>query len=589
MHNSFTRLLIIGIALLAGALRLGASIEGAGLADNAISADQTTAFIIKVQDTNSTPRFNLPEVEGVTYGEVSQSTSNQIRIINGRRTESLTVTYQIPVRVSLPGVYNFPQWTVELDGKRYTITQQQLNVSQSPYFLRIANDEPIYVGQTAILSVELFVLEESVESIRQVGLPGLESDSFLMGVVNDEASQQTRRYQGKNYLVVSWEHSLTALRSGEQELEYSVPLAIYSARRGSSFNDSFFRNNSIFDRFNTEQRTVYSGPLKLTVEQLPAPQPESFTGAVGQFTVSTRLNATERTVGEPFSLFAEVTGKGNFERIEAPEFPSSPAFRTYPPKSEVETVDTYNVEGLKRFEILLDPLSAEATEIPGISFTYFDPQKEEYITIETDPLPIKINPAPENTRFRQPIIASNQPDQPLPELSNEPALLDIKKTPGKWVSAVAPSLKQPVVLATQAAPLLALSFIFFIRKRQLRLVEDTGYARLKKASRETREALSRADSAAQANDTEAFYSAAESALKHSLAKLSSSSSESLVASEVTAILQQHGAPADLCERVSEICNEAEQVKFAGGMAAASDLKARAASIKSIIQEVEALR
>ena len=574
--------------LLASVLPLHANISGAGLAKNSISADEATAFVITVQDSKSTPIFNLPEVQGISYGDVSQSTSNQIRIINGKRSESLTVTYQIPIRVSQTGVYNFPQWTVQLDGRNYNITPQRLTVSQSPYFLQIANKEPIYVGQTAILELELFVKEDKVDSIRSVGTPGMESDAFLLGLVNNEASQHTRAYRGENYLVVSWEHSITALKSGEQDLEYSVPIAVYSGRRNSAFDDPFFRN-SLLDRFNTEQRTIYSGPLKLEVKPLPAPQPESFTGAVGQFTVSTRLNATERTVGEPFSLFAEIAGKGNFERIEAPEIPSSPAFRTYPPKAEVETVDTYGMEGLKRFEILLDPLSEEATEIPGIAFSYFDPQKEEYVTIETEPLPIKINPAPENTRFRQPIISSIQPDQPLPELSNQPALLDIKKTPGKWVSAVAPSFKQPAVLATQAAPLLALCMLFIIRKRQLRLVEDTGYARLKKASRETREAISRADAAAQTNDTEAFYGAAESALKHSLAKLSSSPCESLVASEVTAILGQRGASSALCERVTEFCDEAEQVKFAGGIAAVSDLKTRAADIKSIIQEVEGLR
>ena len=67
-----------------------------------------------------------------------------------------------------------------------------------------------------------------------------------------------------------------------------------------------------------------SNVVKIEVEPLPAGQPETFKGAVGDFSFNARLNNTTTKSNEPLTLNVDISGSGNIKLLDMPEvnFPS---------------------------------------------------------------------------------------------------------------------------------------------------------------------------------------------------------------------------------------------------------------------------
>ena len=72
---------------------------------------------------------------------------------------------------------------------------------------------------------------------------------------------------------------------------------------------------------------------------LPLPEegrPHDFNGAVGQFTVTARLEPAEVPAGEAAMLHVEVSGTSNIKAAPPPKLPDWPGVRVYPPSEEAE-------------------------------------------------------------------------------------------------------------------------------------------------------------------------------------------------------------------------------------------------------------
>ena len=134
---------------------------------------------------------------------------------------------------------------------------------------------------------------------------------------------------------------------------------------------------------------IKSEPVALEVRPLPKNAPPSFSGAIGNFTMATDANPKTVSVGDPITVTTTISGRGNFDRVNAPLLEDERGWHKYPPSSKFKQDDEVGLSGTKSFEMVLSP-NEKKQGLPLLAFSYFDPVKEQYVTLHSEPIPINV-------------------------------------------------------------------------------------------------------------------------------------------------------------------------------------------------------
>lgn len=135
------------------------------------------------------------------------------------------------------------------------------------------------------------------------------------------------------------------------------------------------RNTSFGVRWVETPFTVAANPLRMNILPLPPERPDGFSGAVGQFSFETELSASEAAVGDLITLRMRIQGEGFLDAIDLPQVKAAPFFSVYEP----ETISGTPSRALV-YEQTLVPRSDKATTVPALTFRYFDPVREAYVS-----------------------------------------------------------------------------------------------------------------------------------------------------------------------------------------------------------------
>ena len=154
------------------------------------------------------------------------------------------------------------------------------------------------------------------------------------------------------------------------------------------FSDPFFANP--FSQFGERREVeIKSDPVALEVKPLPTGAPPGFSGAIGNFTMTTDAKPKSVQVGDPITVTSTITGRGNFDRVGAPVIEDERGWHKYPPSSKFAKDDEVGISGTKTFETVLSP-NEKKQSLPVMEFAYFDPVKEQYATLRSDPIAINV-------------------------------------------------------------------------------------------------------------------------------------------------------------------------------------------------------
>lgn len=155
-------------------------------------------------------------------------------------------------------------------------------------------------------------------------------------------------------------------------------------RSSGSIFDSFFGEEYV-----TVKKRVSTRAVTVKVSPLPAGAPASFSGGVGNYSISARLSKDSLKVHDAASLIVTVSGKGNVSLIEAPKLSFPPDFETYDVKTTQNT-DKSGTTGSKTFEYPFIPRSYGDFTLPPLKYSYYDVNSKKYATVSTDSLRIKV-------------------------------------------------------------------------------------------------------------------------------------------------------------------------------------------------------
>lgn len=305
-----------------------------------------------------------------------------------------------------------------------------------------------------------------------------------------EPQQSIESINGRTYQTLIFKTALAAARSGKFEIgpveaKTIVQVPRRSGARSRSPFDLFGMNDPFSDPFvidpfagMAEQREVEikSQPAVLEVKPLPANAPPSFSGAVGVFGLTTEVKPKTAQVGDPLTVTVNISGRGNFDRVTAPALESERGWHTYPPSSNFKPDDDVGISGTKSFEMVLTPNESKKA-VPPLVFSYFDPLKENYVTLKSDRMPVVVEGGAAPTAA--PAIASSSATPP-PRPATAPQAQDILyqlTDSGGWAKSFTPVFMQPVFWAAQGVPLLGLIGFFGWEMRKRRLANREGQKR----------------------------------------------------------------------------------------------------------------
>lgn len=177
-------------------------------------------------------------------------------------------------------------------------------------------------------------------------------------------------------------------KSGNMTIDPAEIVCLINVLRPGSSSGSIF--DSFFgEEYVTVKKRVSTRAVTVKVSPLPAGAPASFSGGVGNYSISARLSKDSLKVHDAASLIVTVSGKGNVSLIEAPKLSFPPDFETYDVKTTQNT-DKSGTTGSKTFEYPFIPRSYGDFTLPPLKYSYYDVNSKKYATVSTDSLRIKV-------------------------------------------------------------------------------------------------------------------------------------------------------------------------------------------------------
>jgi hypothetical protein len=320
-----------------------------------------------------------------------ENTALPVNLIREDTIGNLVVSiYRFRLDPKPKGLYLLPAITVSIRGKSFTsipvsyeVKAPSRPVVESPEktLFRLEalyeGPSPLHMGERGLLIYRIY-FNKSLD-LRLSTLPFVEQKDFRqIGDVDVEEKQE-----------------------GDISFQ-EIKVAIEAIKAGSFtygpaiLEGVVYQTNIHGEKEQTETVRAEAPPITVVVIPFPANQiPLSFNGAVGEFSIKTSIvGSSEVYVGDQVQVLVTISGQGTLSETRLPNLLCQPGFsglfhqNNLPPAGKVNG-DT------KEFTLLLRPRSTLIKEIPSIEFSYFNPEKKQYIRLKTTSLPLTIKALPE--------------------------------------------------------------------------------------------------------------------------------------------------------------------------------------------------
>lgn len=571
--------------------------------------------------------FQAPSFDGFTVvGGPFTSTSSSFQMINGSMSHSVKVTYTFALQAYKEGTFHIGAASLTVKGDKVSSEpfdikvvpddgshasnssggysgsqgnqggQQNASdpeVSGKDLFLRvIPSKKSVYVGEQLVLTYKLYT-KVPVSSVSISKMPSYAG--FWTKDVTDNSGGTLR--QGSEYLN-GIEYTTAEIqkiivvpqRSGKLTLDPMTMECIAQVRseRNNSrsmdpfeafFNDPFFNRNIV-----NVKKDLNSQSLTLEVKNLPETgKPQSFAGAVGNYSFKSEIDKTELSTNEGVTLTLTVSGAGNVELLQMPEPVFPPDFEVYDPKISTSTdVTSQGLTGTKKAEYLVIPRRAGSFAIPPVEFAYFDLSTGSYQTLQSEPYELSVKKG-KDTDDGGGVFASNQEDikylgSDIRHIHNDGSKLRPLHTTFFGSAAY--------YVALLALLLLFVLLLFVLRKRE-QLSKDTAANRNRKADKVARGRLKSAYQYLKAKDQEKFYVEMSQALWGYIADKLGIERSKLSMDTVSETMKDKNVPDELTQQFVDTLNSCEFARFAPGNAEAKmdDLYQRGIDVISKAEKV----
>jgi hypothetical protein len=572
-----------------------ASVRATTVADN---ERFEVSFNFSGKSINNLSQFKPPAFNNFMILSGPNQSSN-IQFINGVQSASLSYNYILQAK-SL-GTFTIGSASIVQDGTNYEtnsliikvvkgtdkpaqqtgdsgITEQE--ISENVFIKATVDKSKVYQGEQITVTYKLYTRLNIASQMSINKLPQYQGFWIEELETPTNIDFKIEVIDGKKFRVGLLKRvALFPSQSGKLEVtpfELTIPIQVQK-KRGSNLWDDFFGDP--FGRSETIEFTAKSNLVRIDVSDLPQEgKPDSFKGAVGNYSLKSDLNRTITKTNEPLTLTVSVSGKGNIKLLELPELNLPAGFEKYDPKTSEKISRTGTISGTKTAEYLFVPRAVGVREIPEMEFSYFDPAQKKYNTLKSNSFTINIEQGeiiPENE-----LIAKEN----IRQLGED--IRFIKTSYGDISKKDDYILNQTGFWIAGAVPLLALALLVGWKRRSDKLAGNVTLLRYQKAQKVAKSRLKNAEQLMSENNYKEFYTELSLALFGYLEDKLHILKAEFTVERASDELRKRNVPKDLISGLKKSAEKCEFVRFAPGAEKSAAMKEMYDELADVIINIE---
>lgn len=540
-------------------------------------------FRLSYSLNNKGKDLRAPEMSGfeVKFGpQVSRGQS--VQIIGSQVETQINETYTYILQAKNEGTFEIGPATITVDNKQYqsnslsikvvaadkaasqgSSSGRESQVQQPTASTQVSNEDVFlrtHVAKTNAYENEGFLITYKLYfrvNLENYTLPAPNFDGFIAQELEipGNASVKVESYNGKNYnTFIMRQYILFPQKSGKLTIpgEKIDIVAAILVRRARSFFDN--------DQYANVNKSIQSNPVTIDVKALPPGQPASFSGAVGDYKMTSSITSENVKTNEGITIKLNISGSGNVKMVKNPEFSFPNDFEIYDPKVDVNTkVSQSGVTGSKSIEYLIIPRYAGDFTIPSVEFSFFDPKTGSYKRQSTPEYKLHVEKGKDGEGPSQAVVNfSNKEDlqylgQDIRYIKTQPVHLQVK---GDFFFG---SISY---LLFYLLPALLFIVFFIIYRKQAKENANIALVRTKKANKVASKRLKLAGKLLGENKKEEFYDEVLSALWGYLSDKLNIPLASLSKDNIEVELTKYGAEEVTIKDLIELLNTCEFARYA---------------------------
>jgi hypothetical protein len=543
------------------------------------------------------PRPRVPAIDD--FDVYSAGSSQSVSIVNGRVEASLTESYiLVPKR---EGAFTLGPFEISDGGRVVRSAPVGVRVTRADapaapptprgaapsrreagarnYFVRCSTDKgEAYVNEQVTLTFRFYT---RVRLSRDPEYSAPEATGFWV-----EDLPPVRRYyeaiDGVNYLVNEVKSALFPTSAGTLTIGPATLKVARVLGRDPASLDPFqmFGGDPFALLRESEPEILRTDPIRVRVRPLPkeGASPE-FSGLVGAYAVSARLDKETVEAGQPVTLTLVVSGDGNLATAPEPKVALPASVRSYDSGSRLNTSkENYRLRGEKVIEKVLIPQVAGEIEIPPATLVTFDPSSGRFETVASGALVLRVTPGAAAAAAGGGARDVRKVGRDLHPIREGPALLARE---GPWLYT------SPFFWAAQGIPLVLLVGALRAARTRRALGANVELARARGARGVARRRL-RDARRALVDPGDAFFTHLGRSLADYAADTLALSRHGISRDELTAAIAARGLPEALTAEVTALLDRCDMGRFAPGGGGAGERDELLRRGESVILEMERL-
>ena len=524
------------------------------------------------------PDFQFFEILAGPFESHSSSYQN----INGKATSSVNVSYTYTLLPNKVGTFKIPGAAIEVDDEKYVSNAMTIKVlpadkaqsqgqggAGSPATgaetQRISNDNifirtsvsktNVYEQEAILVTYKLYTLLD-VAQFTEMKFPDF--NGFLKQEIAQPKNAQLsyENYNGKNFgTVVLYQVLLFPQRTGEINIDKANFTAILRIQNKAQVRSIF---DDFFDSYSNVQKSLTAPGARITVNALPAGKPASFTGAVGNFSLSSSISKTNLKANDAGIIKVVISGTGNMKLLQNPEIKFPEGFEVYDPKADNKfSTNANGVSGTKTIEYMFIPQHAGVFNIPSAELSYFDLNDRTYKTLRTPAYRLNVakGVGGENT-----IVGNYTNKEDVTQMAKDIRYIHTGKI--KLHAEETPLFGSMLFWMMFLIPLLVAGILFIYFRKQIRENADISLMKTKKANKVAQKRLKLAQKFLTEGKKSQFYEEVMKAVWTYLSDKLSIPVASLNKENIAAEMTERGINNELTDQFTNILNTCEYASYA---------------------------
>ncbi len=539
------------------------------------------------------PSTAMPDGLRLELAGTSPSVFAQTSIVQGRRTQVTTYTWPMRLTALKEGTYTLGPVTVSAEGRTWQTDPIEIVVRASQITSLPRGDQVMFaeieVAPTTVYLTQSYTTTLTI-GMRKVNIEGRtynidllrdvlsvrESQlSVFAGGQVSKSEQRLRDSAGQThaYEIFRVTKSIRADEPGEALvgpvfLRANYPLRL---RRG------FFGDLEVAE---SRRETTRADAVTVLVKAPPAEgRPPSYTGSIGEYAMAVDAKPLRVEQGQPITLTVTITG-APLESAAGPDLTRQPELAGRFDYAAEELVGDV-VRASKVFHRAIFPRQQGAQSIPPIAWSYFDPRRQNYVTLTSDPIDIVVDP-PVGGGDSHLVDNASKRDAGLALTRLAGGIAPNHVNSDLVLVDQSPRI-EAVELGTVAGAPVAFLLILLTARHRSRLRRDPAWAR-RRGARARAERLLR-DGAARGDDPEGWQRLARAVTGYVCDRFDLPPGL-MTPREIGEVLAANGLSIDLVSEVRGFLESCDAVRYAPGARDSAALTDAAARARQWIEKLE---